>query len=151
MRLKTLLTHDLGWFEHFSHPDTALSYRPLMRALPRTVGGTDSSRAQMGNCGQSRSRSIRGQVVVKCCHTWRSVVKPRSNRWAAQEGAPYSFGNSEVFGLWFETATFRLVSRIQSLKLGFGDAKGSSLQPTELYTSVLNTHLPASPQSTKAD
>jgi hypothetical protein len=26
MRLETHLTHELGWFEHFKHPDTALSY-----------------------------------------------------------------------------------------------------------------------------
>ena len=26
MRLETHLTHELGWFEHFNDPDTALSY-----------------------------------------------------------------------------------------------------------------------------
>ena len=25
MKLETQLTHKLGWFEHFNHPDTALS------------------------------------------------------------------------------------------------------------------------------
>ena len=24
MRMETLLTHELGWFEHFNHPDMAL-------------------------------------------------------------------------------------------------------------------------------
>ena len=24
MRVETLLTHELGWFEHFNHPDMAL-------------------------------------------------------------------------------------------------------------------------------
>ena len=24
MRMETLLTHELGWFEHFNHPDKAL-------------------------------------------------------------------------------------------------------------------------------
>ena len=26
MRMETLLTHELGWFEHFNHPDTAHSH-----------------------------------------------------------------------------------------------------------------------------
>ena len=33
MRLETLLTHKLGWFEHFNHPDTALSYLSCVECL----------------------------------------------------------------------------------------------------------------------
>ncbi len=32
MRLETHLTQKLGWFEHFNHPDTALSHLPRYSA-----------------------------------------------------------------------------------------------------------------------